>query len=377
MNILVTGARAPIAADIAKSLSLAGHRVWVADNLRYPVGAASPFVQELVRLPSPREDFHAFVAALLVVCTQFEINVVIPTSEEVFWLAAAAPGFPSSIKLRTSSFSLLHQLHHKGSFAALASRLGCGAAENHEIVRSSDFARLKDPSRYVLKPVYSRFASQTLIGPTAKELRRLRPGPANPWLAQTRVEGRELCVYNIAEAGRILLHVAYQPQFRVGLGASVYFLPMVHDGVRAMSERIIRENRFTGQISFDVMETVGGLVALECNPRGTSGVHLAAQQPAALSAALLGCPPDPATPFLASPRMLLLPMLMQHPGIVLHANGRRLLHEAQDALGAAGISFFAQARAFAEMGWRAARLGMNLPRASTADIEWNGEPIGG
>jgi len=41
MNILVTGARAPIAADIAKALAQSGHKVWMADNLRTPISASS------------------------------------------------------------------------------------------------------------------------------------------------------------------------------------------------------------------------------------------------------------------------------------------------------------------------------------------------
>jgi hypothetical protein len=377
MNVLVTGARAPIAADIAKAFSIAGHQVWVADNLRFPVGAASPFVRALIRLPAPRTDFRGFVSALKTACSDFAIDVIVPTSEEVFWLAAAAPSLPASVNVRTSPLRTLAQLHHKGLFAELASRWGCGLPENHEITARADLDRFENPQCYVFKPVYSRFASRTLIGPTIRELQRLQPSVLDPWLVQTRVEGRELCVYNVADAGRLLLHVAYEPMFRIGVGASVYFSPVNNEELRLLSERIIGETNFTGQISFDVMETKTGLVALECNPRGTSGVHLAVQQPAALVASLLGHSSDFPSSFIAAPRMLTLPLLVNHPAGIFRSRDRRMMREAKDALQAAGVPLFAQAKAIAEMSWCAARRGMSIPQASTADIEWNGEPIRG
>ncbi|MEO6993845.1 MAG: hypothetical protein ABI273_09470 [Lacunisphaera sp.] len=377
MNILVTGARAPIAADIAQALSVAGHKVWVADNLRFPVSAGSPHIQGLINLPAPRRDFSCFVSTLRTACSDLALDVIIPTSEEVFWLAAAASSLPPSVDVRTSPLSTLAQLHHKGLFAQLSSRLGFGAVENFEITHRSELDRFRDPAGYVFKPVYSRFASRTLLSPTIRQLRHLQPSETDPWLAQTRVTGRELCAYNVADAGRLLLHVAYEPMFRIGVGASVYFSPVENADLRKLSERFIEKTNFTGQISFDVIETKTGLVALECNPRGTSGVHLAVQQPAALAASLLGRRAEFKTGFRSAPRMLLLPLLLNHPGSLFRRGDRDRLRGAQDALRAAGISFFAQAKAVAEMSGCAIRLRSGISKASTADIEWNGESIRG
>jgi hypothetical protein len=374
MNILVTGARAPIAADIAKALTLAGHAVWVADSARFPVAAVSPHIRGFLRLPAPRADFRAFADRLVAVCAEHAITSIVPTSEEVIWLARAAPRLPKSIALRASPFSVLVDLHHKGTFAALAVRLGHGAPENHELIHADDLTRFTAPERFVFKPVYSRFATRTLIGPTVRALSRVTPSPAQPWLAQTLVRGRELCAYNIADAGRLILHVAYEPQFRFGVGASTYFSPVVSEPLRALCARFIAATGFTGQISFDVIETQTGLVAIECNPRGTSGVHLAAQQPAAFAAAFLGQVAEPAPLVSPEPRMLLLPLLLNHPGALLRSRDRARLRAGKDALHAAGISVFAQTAALAEMAWQAARLGVGLSAASTSDFEWNGEP---
>lgn len=153
MNVLVTGARAPIAADIAKALALSGHRVWIADSLRAPVSASSPYVQSLLQLPSPRKDSRGFSSGIANICSKLSIDAIVPTSEEVFWLASAAKSLPSTVNVRTSPLSVLAQLHHKGSFARLAASLDYGVPDNHEITSNSELARLADPKRFVLKPV--------------------------------------------------------------------------------------------------------------------------------------------------------------------------------------------------------------------------------
>jgi hypothetical protein len=140
-----------------------------------------------------------------------------------------------------------------------------------------------------------------------------------------------------------------------------------------MSARIVAATGFTGQISFDAIETDRGLVALECNPRGTSGVHLAVQQPAALAAALLG--QSVAPPALAGlePRLLLLPLLLSQPRLLFTRSGRQALAAACDALASAGVGLWPQVRALAELATHAARRRQSLALASTHDIEWNGE----
>jgi len=205
MNVLVLGARAPIAADLARALALGGHQVWAADSFRAPVGAASPYVRGCVRLPAPRADFAGFRARLAQVCREIPIDAIVPVSEEVFWLAGAAASLPQNVDVRASARDTLAQVHQKGAFARLAVRLGYGAPENHEVCSAVDLARLGDPRRFVIKPVYSRFASRVLIRPSAREVSRVRPTPQQPWLAQTFVAGRELCSYNVADSAVLSL----------------------------------------------------------------------------------------------------------------------------------------------------------------------------
>ena len=206
MNILVTGARAPICSDIVRALVSAGHRVWTSDSMLFPVGRFTPGSEGYVRLPAPRTDFPAFAAALVATCERLGIERIIPTSEEVFWLSAVR-GLPTTCVGVYPPLHILGHLHNKKTFAALACRLGYGAQVNHTLQSKEDvtaFAQGADLQAFVFKPVYSRFASEVLVSPTLKQLAGIAPSPENPWLAQSRAVGQEFCVYNVAVEGKLI-----------------------------------------------------------------------------------------------------------------------------------------------------------------------------
>ncbi|WP_404420549.1 hypothetical protein [Nibricoccus sp. IMCC34717] len=298
---------------------------------------------------------------------------MIPVSEEVFWLALAAPSLPKNVSVRTSALPVLEGLHHKAKFASMAGEIGYGAPENHLVSSPSELRCFADPQRWVFKPVYSRFASRLLVKPDKRALSRIRPTPTDPWLAQTFVPGVERCCYNVAENGRILFHVAYSPVERLGVGAGLYFEPYESGALFELSRRFIEATAFTGQISFDVIESGDQLVAIECNPRGTSGVHLGVQHSEQLSEALLGIVSASPKPICTSPRMLRIPLLLTNPWRLFTRSGLQRLSSANDALTEAGIGLGSQTMALAEMIFRAIRQRIPLREATTWDIEWNGE----
>jgi len=376
MRILVTGARAPICVDIVRALTKAGHQVWTADSMRFPVGRFSPASQGYIRLPAPRKNFETFASELVIFCKKFNIERIIPTSEEVFWLAAIKD-LPETCQGFFPSREVLGQLHHKQTFAILAKSLGFGAAENLLFSTKAEldsFAASANLSKYVLKPIYSRFAASVLISPTLEQTKDIRPTAEAPWMAQTRAYGREVCLYNVAVDGKLIQHVAYTPKYRAGQGAGVYFEPVSSARLSELSERFIASTNFTGQISLDVIETDEGIVALECNPRGTSGVHLAVQSLHQFGYALVGKVGSSVQP--QQPIMLEMPLRLYHPLIGITKSGRRALHQAKDAMTVAGVSPYCQALAMAELIIRALITRQSLLATATADIEWNGESIG-
>jgi hypothetical protein len=252
------------------------------------------------------------------------------------------------------------------------------APETRLLESSEDVARLSAESEgWVFKPAYSRFASRTLIRPRARQLRRVRPVVALPWVAQRYVAGKEHCSYSVLVDGELRAHTCYHPRYRVGTGSGIYFEPTDPRPVRAFLAHFGRTTEYTGQVGFDFIESPHGVFhVLECNPRATSGVHLFDDQPVGLVTALEKVASGPCLQASAAPRMIALAMLLfAAPRLGWNARFWRDYGAAHDVIqrqGDAGV-LPGQLLGLAEIAARAVARGTGLLKASTHDIEWDGQ----
>lgn len=362
-TILITGARAPVAVDLGRSFAAAGYAVHFADSV--PCVAASMSRGGTVhRLPAPAQQFGAFAEALAELVARIDPVAVVPTCEEVFYVAAAgceralAPPLP-----------VLRKLHSKIDFAAHARSLGIAAPDTWRVTDT-----LPLPSeQLVFKPEFSRFATHTLIRPDARRLARLAPD--HRWAAQRFVAGEEFCLWSFAREGRIVAAAAYRPVWRHGHAAAYAFETIDCPEAVAIAQAVAAADTITGHLSFDLIRTPeGAIVPIECNPRAVSGLHLF-DAGAELARAMLG-EIAKATP-VAGVRYL-------GPALLLlgTASGkwRRLARDwrrGRDAVGRPGdrmpaLGALIDATRFAVQGVIARR---SPSAATTSDIEWNGEPI--
>jgi glutathione synthase/RimK-type ligase-like ATP-grasp enzyme len=378
MHVLVLGARAPACLEWVRAFRAAQWRVSAGDSLRWPVARASRAIDGFVRLPEPRPDPPRWADALAREVEARGIDLVLPTCEEVFYLAHHRERIPA--RVLAPPFELLHELHHKGRFAARVAGWPVQAPETHMLATAQDaqeFATRQDAGAWVFKPAYSRFASRTLLRPDPARVRALAPTPEQPWVAQRFVEGREHCSFSLLVAGRLTAHACYHPRYRVGRGSGIWFEPTDPAPIRAFVERFGAETGYTGQVAFDFLErSDGSCRVIECNPRATSGVHLFDDQPHALVAALLGadgvCTPS------AAPRQVALAMLLF--ALWRHGLEPRFWHDvraARDVISRPGDRgpLAAQVPGLIEVTGRAIARRSGLLAAATADTEWNGEPL--
>ena len=93
-------------------------------------------------------------------------------------------------------------------------------------------------------------------------------------MVQAFAAGRVVCTWGVAQAGRLTAHAAYESRFTAGPGSAVHFEADPSPDVEAWVADFAAGTGWTGQLAFDLVRTDAGLVALECNPRLTSGVHL-------------------------------------------------------------------------------------------------------
>jgi len=377
-RILLTGARAPCALHLARELAGAGHVVVLADSLTFPLARATRFASGFARLPPPRVDVAAYGQAVRAACARHGIDLIIPTCEEVFFLAAVRDGLGAG--LLAPPFNLLKQVHDKFTFTGLAAGLGADAAETRLLRDEGAVAAFDgDPREWVFKPVWSRFGDRALIRPA--DLRGLRPVPVDPWVAQRYLPGEELCAYAMAYDGRMAALSAYRPLYRAGngIGAGIMVEPVRDETIARFVEGFVRRTRWTGQVSFDFRrDGKGALHVLECNPRATTGVHFFATGDGLASALLDG---TAATPGIYEPMGSGLAMLIY--GLPWAIKTRTVadwrcdygrMRSLMEASGDRSTLPF-QGLALAEAAWRAVRNGTGLKAAATADIEWNGEVL--
>ena len=371
MTVLVTGARAPVALEVARSFQALGRAVHLADSVPATAAYWARPAFPLHRLPPPRTRFADFRAALAQLVERTGATLVVPTCEEVFYVSAAVPpGWVFAPPLE-----VLRTLHSKHRFIALAQAVGLNAPATRLV---TDRAQLPTSGDLVLKPEYSRFAAATLIHPTRAQIARLRPTPEHAWVAQEFVAGEELCLWTAAHEGRVTAHALYRPVLRHGRAAAFAFEAVDWPPALAIAERIAATTGITGHLSFDLIRTPDGrAVPIECNPRAVSGVHLFAGD--VLARAILGAPqPPPAsgTRRHLAPAMALLGL----PQAI--ARGRlgafvETWRGGSDAIGRPGdpwprLGTLVDAARFAALGLSRRR---SPTRQTTADIEWNGEPI--
>lgn len=378
--VLVTGARAPVAIDLARAFEAAGQRVTLADSVTaHAARAARVGRGEVLRLPPARHAFAAYADALTRWADEHPGGVIVPTCEEVFYAAQAGASRGFAAQVFAPAPPVLRRLHSKIDFPAWARALGIAAPETVAVVSAQQAMELASGAagHLVLKPEFSRFGTRTRIGPQPGQLTDLLAGPQARWAAQPFIEGEEICLWTAARDGEIVASVAYRPRWRLGGSASFGFEAMACPAALDMARTLAAAERITGHLAFDIIVRPDGeVVPIECNPRAVSGLHFFGGDPA-LARALLGQGPavhgdqglahvGPAMWLLGLPHALRKGRLGQWRHDMRH--GRDVLADRTVAFGA-----LRDALQFAWTGWSARR---DPQQQTTDDIEWNGETIG-
>ena len=379
-RVLVTGARAPAALDIARSLKTAGFEVHMADCVPARIARWSKAPAAVHRHASPVQQPARFASDIRTLIDQIDPIAILPTCEEVFHLAALAQAQSWSDRLIAPQFERLATLHHKGRFAALCEDLGLPVPTTTVVTDSTSLIGDAAGTDVVVKPVWSRFGAQTLIRPDATALAALRLSAATPWVVQSRVEGEEVSLYAVAHDGRLSAFSAYRSDWRTRGGAAYVFSPLggpLFNRLQAMAQTLAT---FVGRGQFAcdaIVDAAGQPWLIECNPRATSGVHLYGRG-TAFGLALLGR--EVAEP---GPDLWLNSVMFDSFGLADALRTRRFAawredrcrsHDILSAPGdpAPGLGALVDAAGF---GLRALASGHGLAQAMTADIEWNGQPL--
>lgn len=379
-RVLILGARAPVALDHARRFAAQGWRVLAGDSISCHITADSRAVSTSVRLPSARFATAEYARALNAVIARERIDLLLPTCEEAFYLSRIRACLPAALRVCVADFDTMRTLHSKWAFLQHARASGM-AVPDSACVRSIAEARDWAAGRaVVLKPEYSRFGVHVQLHPQGLDDAALLPLPGN-WVVQALCRGQELCSYAIADGGRLLAHVCYEPVHRLARSSSYWFRSVDCPPIRSATAALVQRLGYTGQIAFDWIRTGDGRChVLECNPRAISGVHLFDVNDA-LPAALDGTGVACIEPTHDQPRMIAA--VMASAGLLTAMRSgqtRRWWHDwraARDVLAISGdrAALLGAVRDLASYAWQGWRQGCTLREAATCDTEWDGEPI--
>lgn len=394
-NILILGARSPASLTWARLLTKAGYRVHSADSLHFAPSRFSRYSVTFTCLPKPKQQPKQWLQQLLQLLKREKIDAIIPTCEEVFYLASAQTLIQQAhpCQLFTSTIALLRQLHHKGLFAQMTQHWSLTTPETVLLTDQLSFNTFKQQqfiadSQWVFKPAFSRFATKTLLCPKTIDYSELQACPQYPWVAQQFISGKEYCSYSIIRHGQIIAHSCYHPKYRIGQGAGIYFEPVNENQIYQFVEHFATQTKYHGQVGFDfIQDSNGEIYVIECNPRATSGIHFLLQLPQADQTNIIHAAlnPDRAVALDQLNMQQMLPA-MHNWGMLMNPKMSRswfkknfwrdfmhahdVMWERKDMLPSLSQLF-----PTAEFLLRAMAFHTDPLSATTLDIEWDGTPV--
>jgi predicted ATP-grasp superfamily ATP-dependent carboligase len=265
--------------DIARQLHQAGHTLTMAESCPLYFCRFSNAIHRHARIPHPTENEEGFIQGLLDLVDRHQIDFLIPGYDEGFFISKHKARFPASVTVMVEEASTIDVLNNKFKFMQLMARLNIVAPYTVLTKNTEELKKVLDSTEFnrpcIVKSIYS---AGGLMAKTVRENTNIDTlGIKFPCIVQQMIPGRVWSTYSIAHKGHLTFFVSYYPLhvFREN-GAAICFETKLHPGIFEIVKKIVEATDYTGQIGFDIIEYEdGSLWPIECNPRVTSGAHLA------------------------------------------------------------------------------------------------------
>lgn len=379
----------PFSVDEIRKLGAAGNTVVASDTFGATPGGHSRGAAHHIVTAAPTQEPDAFVADVVAAIERFDVDVVLPMFEEVFYLAAHRDRLEGRAELFFPDIETLARVHDKVTFAELCREVGLPVAEPVTATTDEELTTaLGRWDQWFARAAYGRGGLDILTnaGPLAGEgdVADVHPTPENPWLVQEYLQGVDRCSWSVVRDGTVTLHSTYEHPLQIDDRGGIVFESVDAPETLAAAQRLAGELGWNGQISFDYLRTDDGTHHMvECNPRPTAGCTLATADE--LQTALFGPVPDEPVVVPAGRKTAIKVAVLRD--MVLHL--RRARADARAARGAEGV--YDQAHDHLPMLYtilslqhvRHYRKALGLDKASREDLVaaqffdvlWDGTPI--
>lgn len=390
MRVLVTSSRMPFAITEIRALGRMGHHVHTADTFGQAPGSHSNVVVSTHETVSPRHDPVRYVQQIDAIVDEHAIDLVLPTFEEVFYLARQGSRVGGrGASLFAASFEALERLHNKVTFVELMDRLDLPVPET-VVCRTRD--ELGDAvhhfGHFFARAAFSRAGTSLFSGSVSGDD---NPVPDNaqpsfdaPWIVQRYVEGIDLSSFSVVRHGRVIAHSTYRHPKNLEGSGGIVFESLEDPRTLDAAQRIAAATDYHGQLSLDFLDSKAGtLYLVECNPRPTAGV--AVMPPEMFVDAVVG-ERDGSEPLVAPAgirrniRSALLRDLIRHPSqawsdlLEIFSDASDLYFDKRDPWPAI-YQFLSLSHVVRYWHSSEGRLGAGLAESYLHDVTWNGQPI--
>jgi predicted ATP-grasp superfamily ATP-dependent carboligase len=294
-TVLVSGGKMTKALQLCRSFHDAGHRVVLVESGKYRFTGHrfSTAVDRFRTVPDVRDEGYA--EALVAIVEEEQVDVWVPVCSP----AASLPDARAKalVSKHCEVFHLdpetVEMLDDKHAFARTAAALGLPVPDTHLVTdprQVLDFDFSRSERTYILKsiaydPVHRLDLTRLPFGPPEEMAAFVasRPiSPANPWILQEFVEGREYCTHSTVRDGRLRVYLCCESS-----AFQINYAMVDKPQIRAWVERFVSAEGLTGQVSFDFIEKPdGSVVAIECNPRTHSAITMLYDHPGVADAYL-------------------------------------------------------------------------------------------
>ncbi|MEE3343224.1 MAG: ATP-grasp domain-containing protein [Bacilli bacterium] len=283
-KILLTGTRNPIAIDIIRNLAKNKHTSYTAESIDFDTGKLSKYTNKSFIVPSVRYQEKEYIQAIIRIINENNIEALICLGEEKLYLAKNKKELIKKCKnlnIIIEDINKLELLHNKYSFYKLVKELNIKTPNTKLVKTHSDILEyIKKYNKIILKPVYSRFASEIIIVDknNIKTIENL--SLERNYIMQEYIEGTSKCSLSIFKKNKEIVSLLYDSELIIRTGSLVSIRTIdMNKQITEIITKIVNKIKYDGVICFDFIETKKGeIYILECNPRLTTGITLLTKQ---------------------------------------------------------------------------------------------------
>ena len=267
--MLLTEGSSLTSREVVTCLGPAGYHLEVLDPGAVCLTRFSRWVHRVHRSPAGGADPLGYLRRLADVVAERAIDVVLPTHEQAWLLAAGQALLPRPVPVAVARAGAFARVQSKLAFAQLLDELGLPQPRWREVKRNTDLSDLQFP--YWLKAAFSTAGRGVIevadVGSREQALRALFDGETGPVMAQQAVRGQYGQVQGLFDRGRLVaVHTSVRTGVGIGGSAAARLSadhPAARDHIASLGEAL----RWHGGLTLDYIHQAGLPTFIECNPR--------------------------------------------------------------------------------------------------------------